>query len=70
MRYDVASYQCLLFDDVGHKIRTESADSYDASRVITALHCDSNPEYSAVINRTIYSSKNSGNKWEYKENIE
>lgn len=66
MKYSRDSYQILLFGEFGNKLEKQSASSLHEARTKADKHLNKNPEYSAVINRTLWNSKSNNNKWDYK----
>lgn len=65
MKYCRGSFQILLFGEYGDKIDTKTANSYTESQIIARQHTNIHKDNSFVINRTIYNSKDSNNKWDY-----
>lgn len=65
MRYSKGSYQILLFGEYGDKLTKKTADSYNEASTIANQYIDSMENGSAVINRTIWNSKDHDNNWDY-----
>ena len=65
MKYSRGSYQVILFGEYGDKLEKISEECFHKARTIADEHMALAKENSAVINRTIWNSKDNDNKWDY-----
>jgi len=65
MLYRRGEFQVLLFGDYGNKTGKQEASSNQAATKIAQDHMALAKGNSAVINRTIWNSKDNDNKWDY-----
>ena len=65
MIYSRGDFQVLLFGEYGNKLYTHETQSYSESTDLADMFISLRPKCSAVINRTVWNSRDSDNKWDY-----